>query len=170
LHFLYRKNDYKPIGPKVEDFVDGHQPNAENAFKTAKNTQELKASLWEGISSRIRPKAWRTILQYTPLNSSNETAILTKKRGDYREYVLMNSEEKFFAEADNSVIETIKLIKKDVHRTLPDSHLFRNSSVQQSMVRMLLIYSVRFGNKTPIEFLLARHERHPRSDLRYFYR
>ena len=144
LHFLYRKSDYKPIGPKVEDFVDGSHPNAENAFKTAKNTAELKAALWEGIDQRIRPRAWRTILQYTPLNSSNEAAILAKKRSEYREYVSMNTEEKFVAQNDNSVIETIKLIKKDVLRTLPESHLFRNTDVQQSMVRMLLIYSVRF--------------------------
>ena len=145
LYFLYRKSEYRPIGPRAEDFIESDQNllNAENVFKNSKTLDEFKAAFWAGIESSVRPKAWRTILQYTPLSSQNGAAILLKKRVEYKEYVQMNTEEKYIAQNDSSIIETIKLIKKDVLRTLPESHIFRNRVVQNSMVRMLLIYSIR---------------------------
>ncbi len=143
LYYLNRKTDYKPIGPKAEDFVESNQGDPGLIFNSAKSIAHLKVLLWDGIDSRIRPKAWRIILQYTPLNSGNEATILAKKRTEYREYVLMNSEEKFAHENDTIALEMIKQIKKDVKRTLPESHVFRNTLVQQSMIRMLLVYSVR---------------------------
>jgi len=123
--------------------MEAKESDPELIFKAAKTIADLKILLWDGIDSRIRPKAWRIILQYTPLNSANEAAILAKKRSEYREYVLMNNEEKFIHEKDTMALETIKQIKKDVKRTLPESHVFRNNLVQQSMLRMLLIYSIR---------------------------
>lgn len=42
-----------------------------------------------------------------------------------------------------TLTETIKLIKKDVHWTLPSSNVFRNLKVQESLCRVLLIYSIR---------------------------
>ncbi len=137
-------------------------------FNAAKSITDLKIMLWDGINSRIRPKAWRIILQYTPLNSANEAAILAKKRSEYCEYVMMNSEEKFAREKDTIILETIKQIKKDVKRTLPESHVFRNGLVQQSMTRMLLIYSIRFIDKSSLQFILPRHERHTRASFRSF--
>ena len=130
--------------------MEEREGDPELIFKAAKSITDLKILLWDGIDPRIRPKAWRIILQYTPLNSTNEAAILVKKRNEYREYVLMNNEAKFIEEKDTMALETIKQIKKDVKRTLPESHVFRNHLVQQSMVRMLLIYSIRLPYQTPL--------------------
>lgn len=55
----------------------------------------------------------------------------------------MFDEEKLIKQNDKKIMLCMKLIKKDVLRTLPDCYLFRNEFVQRSMIRILLIYSLR---------------------------
>lgn len=144
LHYLYRKSDYMPVGPRPEDFLEEKMVNNDiSVLYSFKAIDQLKKCLWEGIGARVRPTAWRILLRYTPLSGHNEETILKTKREEYQEYVNMNREEKFKAQNDNTVIELIKLIRKDVLRTLPESHVFRNPNIQNAMVRMLLIYAIR---------------------------
>lgn len=146
IHFLYRKNEYIPIGPRSEDFLEEKSINNDMALLyNFKTSEQIKKSLWQGIGPKIRPSAWRILFKYTPLSGYNEELILKNKREEYREYVKMNKEEKFTAQNDTIIIETIKLIRKDVLRTLPESHVFRNPNIQNSMVRMLLIYAIRLS-------------------------
>lgn len=167
IHFLYRKSDYMPIGPRPEDFLEDKMINNDLAILYSfKSIDQLKKCLWEGIGPRIRPSAWRVLLRYTSLSGNNEETTLKTKREEYQSYVKMNEEEKFKAQNDTTVIETIKLIRKDVLRTLPESHVFRNPNIQNAMVRMLLIYAIRWFKEASYKFLLTRHERYPSADLR----
>ena len=133
-----------PIGPRPEDFLEEKLVNNDaSLLYTFKSAEQLKKCRWGGIGPKIRPHAWRILFKYTPLSGHNEETILRTKREEYGEHVAMNREEKFKAQNDVSMIDTIKLIRKDVLRTLPESHVFRNPAIQNAMVRMLLIYAIR---------------------------
>lgn len=161
IHFLYRRADYIPIGPRPEDFLEEKLINNDaTILYNFKSLDKLKKCLWDGIGPKIRPNAWRILFKYTPLSGYNEEMILKKKREEYKEYINMNKEEKFKAENDATILETIKLIRKDVLRTLPESHVFRNTTIQNALVRMLFIYAIRFFYKTSIKLLLTRFERY----------
>lgn len=144
LHFLYRQGEFRPIGRQAEDFFRYQaKSGGVNVFETSNSLKELKGALWECIEPSVRPKAWRVLIQYTPFHCSDEKVVLLRKRAEYREFIAMYAEERFIAQEDTVTLETIKLIKKDVLRTLPDWQLFRNKYVQAAMVRVLLIYAVR---------------------------
>jgi len=167
IYEMFRKQEYRPIGPRPEDSANEQvKNNSVEVFLRQKSLDDLKAVLWEQIGPTVRAKAWRYLFRYIPLNSPNEEQMLTKKRLEYAEYTEMNTEEKFAQNNDGEILETIKLIRKDIHRTLPTSAIFRNPTVQDALCRVLLIYSVRWTNQAPFKRLYAGHERHPRPDLR----
>lgn len=144
MYEMFRRQEYKPIGPRSEDYDPARiKNNAPDVLKCAKSLEELKAVLWESLGPAIRAQAWRYLFRYIPLNSQNEGQILLKKRLEYQEYVEMNTEERFTASNDIEVLDTIKLIRKDIHRTLPTSAVFRSQPVQDCLTRILLIYSIR---------------------------
>lgn len=169
IYEMFRKQEYKPIGPKTDELKTAKiKNNSLEIFVKEKSLDELKTVLWEQVGPQIRAKAWRYLFKYIPLNSANEEQMLTKKRLEYQEYVDMNTEDKFQANNDAEVLETIKLIKKDIHRTLPTSLIFRNSHVQDCLCRVLLIYSIRQANQTSFERVHPGNERHSRANLRSF--
>lgn len=151
IYEMFRKQEYRPIGPRPEDSASGQlKNNTAEVFLRQKSLEDLKAVLWEQIGPQVRAKAWRYLFKYIPLNSPNEEQMLTKKRLEYQEYKEMNSEERFAQNSDGEILETIKLIRKDIHRTLPTSAIFRNPMVQDCLCRILLIYSVRSPNQSPL--------------------
>lgn len=163
---MFRKQEYRPIGPRPEDSAEQVRNNSAEVFLRQKSLEDLKAVLWEQIGPGVRARAWRYLFRYVPLNSPSEEQMLTKKRLEYQEYKDMNSEERFAQNSDGDILETIKLIRKDIHRTLPSSAIFRHPLVQDALCRILLIYSVRCADQTPLQRLHAGHERHPGADLR----
>ena len=144
LFFLYNQGPYKKIGPQPEDFTgENAKNNNEEILKKFKNLNLLKKELWHGIGPKIRPNAWRILFKYIPYNFTSHSKILKKKRDQYKDFTIQYTEEKLLKENDKKIIECIKLIKKDVLRTLPESHLFKNEIIKKSMIRILLIYSIR---------------------------
>ena len=144
LFFLYKNQEYKPIGPQPNDFIEDEKVNNnESELYSYKTIAGLKKKLWNGIGKKIRPKAWRILFKYTPLSGHNEDNVLKTKREEYKEFVERNREEHFIEQNDTNMIETVKVIRKDVLRTLPESNLFRNQEIQNAMVRILTIYSIR---------------------------
>lgn len=144
LFFLYKNQEYKPIGPEPEDFIEDETVNNNPAeLHNCKTIPELKKKLWNGIGKKIRPKAWRILFKYTPLSGHNVENVLKTKREEYTEFKERNREEHFVEQNDTNMIETVKVIRKDVLRTLPESNLFRNQQIQNAMVRILTIYSIR---------------------------
>lgn len=144
IHFLYRNKEYEPIGPKPEDFLEDKLVNNDlTTIYNFKSMESLKKCLWEGIGPKIRPYVWKILFKYTPLSGHNEDIFLKTKREEYKMYTEMYPEEKFKAQNDTTMVEAIKIIRKDVFRTLPESHLFRKPCIQNAMVRILLIYAIR---------------------------
>ena len=143
MHFLYRKKSYTPTGPLPEDYMPENQIN--NSFSlinSSKNLDDLKKKLYNNIGKKIRPESWRLLLKYTSL-SQNSMRVLKTKREEYKNFTNNHKEEKYLKSNDQKIIDTITLINKDVLRTLPDSYIFRNKQVQNSIKRILLIYSIR---------------------------
>ena len=78
---MFRKQEYKPIGPRSEDYnPEKVKNNTPDLFKAYKSIEDLKPCLWEQVGPRVRAQAWRYLFKYLPLNSPNEEQILTKKR------------------------------------------------------------------------------------------
>lgn len=141
---MFRQQEYKPIGSQPEDFIEEKMiNNSKDVLTEFKSLEKFKKKLWEGIGPRIRPNAWRILFKYIPLNKNNELTILQEKRKEYQEFKETNREEKFEQENDVNILELLKVIRKDIVRTLPDSHLFRHPEIQNAMTRILIIYSVR---------------------------
>ena len=144
LPYSSSKEKYKPIGILQSDITEENIKNKDPIiFKKSKNLSELKKSLYSGISQKIRPSVYRKLLKYMPLKNNNEKKILEQKRKNYKNFTKIYNEEKYISQSDIKIIEMISLIKKDVQRTLPLNYYFRNKLVQNSMVRILFIYSLR---------------------------
>ena len=72
-----------------------------------------------------RGVVWKLLLKYMPTNKDNQQQSINRKRKDYQAmvntYIIQPT-----LEQDAQEKKTSKLIGDDVHRTLPDSELFRN--------------------------------------------
>lgn len=64
-------------------------------------------------------------------------------RAEYRALTANYSEAKFQEQNETVFLEILKVIKRDILRTQPESPVFRHPVVQRSLVRALMIYSVR---------------------------
>lgn len=136
---VYR-TPFKPIGHRPEDYISDPR---RSIFPVAKTLPELKRSLRNGIGSAHRARTWRIVSQYLPYFSTNEDAILTKKRLEYQGYTLRYFEADFLRGNDDIHKDTLKLIKKDVMRTLPESRSFRNVNIQAALSRLLFVFAAR---------------------------
>lgn len=96
----------------------------------------------------MRPQVWRYILNYVPFHSSDETKVLENRRAEYKNYVNHYTEENLEKQQDTEALDAVKLIKRDILRTLPDVLAFRNLLVQKSMVRILTIFTIRHPSNT----------------------
>ena len=142
--FIYRRAEYKPIGPRKEDGTSSRShAECEALIKEAKTVEDLKQVFYEGVDPGIRAKVWRMLFKYVPVKSGNEATILLQSRAEYKELCELYTETRFAQQNDSVVLDTIKLIRRDVLRTLPDSKVFRDPLVQRAMVRALMIYSIR---------------------------
>jgi hypothetical protein len=135
---LYQK-PFKPCGGKATI-------HSSLTSSSEKSISEFKNQCTHGMVFSERPRIWRVLSNYIPLSSPNESAILTKKRIEYKDYALKNNDTEVMKDNDAILIETLKLIKKDVMRTMPDSIVFRNKVIQSSLTRLLLTYSIRSPN------------------------
>jgi hypothetical protein len=155
---------YIPIGMMFEDFLEEKITiETKDDILIIKSHDNLKKVLYKGISEKVRAYSWKKLLKYLPLDPRQEEKILKEKREDYKSFQNFYNQKKIELQNDSKIIDLIELIRKDVNRTLPDSYFFRDKNVQESMIRILTIYSIRYNKKTSFYFLLTRNERHPRS-------
>ena len=68
--------------------------------------------------------AWKVLFKYAPFKKDLREKVFEKKRNEYKEYKIRYKEDKILKENDSTVIQMLQLIKKDIYRTLQDSHLF----------------------------------------------
>ena len=81
IYEMFRKQEYKPIGPRPEDSAGERvKNNSAEVFLRQKSLEDLKAVLWEQIGPQVRAKAWRYLFRYIPLNSPNEEQTVAQRR------------------------------------------------------------------------------------------
>lgn len=112
-------------------------------MQNLKTIEDLKKRFYDGIDPLIRAKVWRLLFKYVPVKTGSEATILSQSRSEYKEFTENYTETRLSQQNDSVILETVKLIRRDILRTLPDSLIFRNGLVQKAMVRALTIYSIR---------------------------
>ncbi|XP_065166315.1 TBC1 domain family member 22B isoform X2 [Atheta coriaria] len=99
---------------------------------------ELCDLSWSGIPFRLRPKVWKLLLGYLPMNTERRDDVLERKRQDYWAKVKQHYE----SERDQYQ-DTYHQIHIDVPRMNPSVPLFQLATVQQMFERVLFVWAVR---------------------------
>ena len=109
--------------------------------------EELRKLAWPGISSRARPKAWKTLCGYLPPQSAPDPdqaarrlqEVVQRKRDEYARYV-----KQYFATREEDVHgDTYRQIHIDIPRMSPVVGLFQQRCVQEIFERILYIWAIR---------------------------
>jgi len=109
--------------------------------------EELRKLAWPGISSRARPKAWKTLCGYLPPQQSTTDVaserrhleVVQRKRDEYARYV-----KQYFATREEDVHgDTYRQIHIDIPRMSPVVGLFQQRCVQEIFERILYIWAIR---------------------------
>ena len=83
-------------------------------------------------------------MNYLPLNDPNEEALLQSQRQEYKALVEYYNSGHIKQQKDRWFQDAIKLVHKDVERTLPEFIIFKSEVIKTSLTRSLIIYSHRF--------------------------
>lgn len=103
-------------------------------------------------AEELRPKAWKVLLAYLPLNRRAEwTSIEAEKRALYATYrnelLVITGNHRLEVKAQGSqlteALETLQQIQKDVERTRQDSDYFRSPAARCALSSMLFVYARR---------------------------
>ncbi|EDV28990.1 uncharacterized protein TRIADDRAFT_19492 [Trichoplax adhaerens] len=101
--------------------------------------ETLRELSWNGVPKSFRPKAWRLLSGYLPVNAERQKLTLERKRDEYCSYVV-----KYYPlRNDPSFQETFRQIQIDIPRTNPLVPLFQQPLVQQVFERVLFIWAMR---------------------------
>lgn len=110
--------------------------------KPVVNLNELRKLCWNGIPDEHRPIAWKILLGYLPTNSSRRSAVLQRKRSEYKDAV-----SKHYSIDDNARSkheqETLRQVLVDVPRTAPGIGLFSDPDVRLRLGRLLYTWAAR---------------------------
>ncbi|KAM3139099.1 hypothetical protein pb186bvf_008697 [Paramecium bursaria] len=111
-------------------------------------TDQLKGLAWQGIPSELRGQVWKILLKYSSPNKDanvlfieKQFTIMERKRNQY--YEMCNIYFAVDQQYDDKERRILKLISDDVKRTLPDAPIFRNSTVQSMLEKILFIWNIR---------------------------
>jgi len=101
----------------------------------------LKRQCWNGIPPRHRSLTWKILLGYAPTNTSRRSSTISKRRLEYHQRYVQHSTQAL--SNDPQHVRLHQSIQKDVLRTAPSICIFRDSRVQDSMVRLLYVHACR---------------------------
>lgn len=114
-----------------------HEESArEQLQRPVASFQVLRSALWhEELNPALRAEVWKLLLSYLPAEKSRREQALQNKRQEY--YTAIDA---YYnqCEIDRNLV---KDIAKDIPRTHPEIPLFRNADFQQSMSRLLYVWS-----------------------------
>ena len=128
------------------------KPKYVSAYRTSQFEQLLSSETvdlhvlrklsWNGIPSRYRPDVWQMLLGYLPTNRDRRTNIINRKRKEYFDSIPTYYT---ISEADRTTTdgENLRQIQVDLPSTSPNVAFFQQEMVQQAMLRILYIWSVR---------------------------
>jgi len=147
------------IGPNSNNGISMHSPTSPSskpkyvsAYRISQFEQLLSSETvdlhvlrklsWNGIPSRYRPDVWQMLLGYLPTNRDRRTNIINRKRKEYFDSIPTYYT---ISEADRTTTdgENLRQIQVDLPRTSPNVAFFQQEMVQQAMLRILYIWSVR---------------------------
>eukprot|EP00033_Pygsuia_biforma_P002524 GCRY01002795.1.p1 GENE.GCRY01002795.1~~GCRY01002795.1.p1 ORF type:complete len:478 (+),score=106.33 GCRY01002795.1:265-1698(+) len=102
----------------------------------------LRQLSWGGLSPDQRPAVWKLLMGYVPKVRSRREDTLQKKRQEYRGCVGMHvdMDPEIRSSAERAILVQIR---KDLPRTNPEYPVFQHPEIQNSLERVLFIWSVR---------------------------
>lgn len=132
---------FKPVGLVADDFLKDE--SGKTNLEGINTRDELRDKLKGTVPKTMRARVWRLLCGVVPVDPKSEQIALQKKREEYLYLVSQNKIDRFLNSNDSHAVEIHKLIKKDVDRTLTEWRCFRFSKIQESLHRVLFIYSLR---------------------------
>ncbi len=102
----------------------------------------LRKVAWNGVPSEFRTKVWQLLLGYLPTNKMRRIQSINRKRKEYLDSIQMYYN---IPEGERSLQESkiLHQIVIDLPRTLPDLPFFQQKIIQNSMERILYVWSIR---------------------------
>jgi hypothetical protein len=117
--------------------------------------EQLRQLAWHGVPSAHRPLVWRLLMGYTPCSAERRDRDVARKQREYADYVAQYYDPGCRINDDGGVenaggrrvtedeITTRRQIHIDLPRTNPDMPLYQLKGIQQSLERILYVWSVR---------------------------
>lgn len=130
--------------PNVNGTNGNTRVNQYHALLTADyvDIDKLRELSWGGVPAVYRSLVWQLLLGYLPNKRDRHGAMLSRKRQEYRRYVTQYYDVPDDDRSrDNQ--KTLRQILVDIPRTAPEEPLFKYPVIQQSMERILYIWSIR---------------------------
>lgn len=98
---------------------------------------KLRKLSWAGVPSEVRPTVWRLLSGYLPANSDRRSAILERRRAEYRRSVELHYPQRH----DKAHAQMLHQIQVDILRSTPSS-LFAQETAKQIFERLLFVFHV----------------------------
>lgn len=130
-----RTSDYEPSKYRLAQFEQALEPE----------TLDLKLIhkiSWSGIPNHYRPEIWQMLLGYLPVNKGRRAKVISRKRTEYIDTIPLYFN---MSEADRTTSEgeILRQILVDLPRTNPTVPFFQQKPIQDAMMRILYIWSIR---------------------------
>jgi hypothetical protein len=100
--------------------------------------EQLRTLSWSGIPAEVRPTVWKLLSGYLPANSDRRSAILERRRAEYR----LSVDQHYPQRHDKAHAQMLHQIQVDVLRSTPCS-LFAQEAAKQCFERLLFVFHVR---------------------------
>ncbi|CDW57418.1 RabGAP-TBC domain containing protein [Trichuris trichiura] len=148
-HFLASGAQRQPLYPSLPGF-DAKFTAGKRAFEVPSlvdqrhdrivgDFEELRDVCWNGIPPKLRPRVWRLLADYAPLNTELTEDTLRRKRDEYFNLV----EQYFHTRHDEQQQDTFRQIHIDIPRMCPLVPLIQQKVVQEMFERILYIWAHR---------------------------
>eukprot|EP01038_Epipyxis_sp_PR26KG_P006443 gene6443-8864_t len=102
----------------------------------------LRKLSWNGVPSQYRPEVWQILLGYMPSNRDRRESAIIRKRKEYLDSIPL-----YFDISDQDRTkqdeEIMTQILKDLPRSNPNHPFFSQKPIQNAMLRILYIWSIR---------------------------
>lgn len=103
---------------------------------------QLQRMAWNGVPQSRRRMVWMLLLGYMPPHVNRRDQTLRRKRGEFEEALKIHFDIPASSRSQRDQA-TLRQILVDVPRTLPGIPLFSQERIQNLMVRVLYVWSVR---------------------------
>ena len=103
---------------------------------------KLRSLIWHGAEPKTRSAIWQLILGYASTNLSRRESTLERKRTEYSHYRAQIYEARSEHQTEKH-LQDMKQIDDDIPRTQSTIPIFKVSSIQEMLRRILYIWAIR---------------------------